>query len=69
MDDKIHTCNIRVWAEIKGAIVVFWWVGTVGRNVLPDFLSEVEVADHELRDCTVVGPGEGGVEPRAVISD
>lgn len=35
-DGGIHTCNIRVWTEVKGAIVVLGWAGTVRCNILLD---------------------------------
>ena len=62
-DDETHTCNIRVWTEVKGTIVILGWIGTVGRNILLDFQSEIEVVDHVLRDCTVAGLEGGGVGP------
>lgn len=51
--EKNHTCNIRVRTKIKGAIVILGWVGAVGSNVVGDFLSEIEVGDHSLRDCAI----------------
>lgn len=62
-DDKIHTCNIRVWTEVKGTIVILGWVGTVGRNILLNFHGEIEVVDHILRDCTAACLEGGGVGP------
>ena len=48
MDGEVHTGDIGVRAEIKGTVVVFVWAGTVGRDVLPDFLGEIEVVDQVL---------------------
>ena len=48
MDGEIHTGDIGVRTEIKGTVVVPGWVGTVGRDVLPNFLGKIEVVDHVL---------------------
>lgn len=45
--DEIHTCNFRVWTEIKGTIVVSGRVGAVGGNIPPD-LGEIEAIDHDI---------------------
>ena len=66
-DDKIHTCNVRVWTEVKGTIVILGWVGTVGRNILLNFHSEIEVVDHILRDRTAVCL-EGGRVGRIIVT-
>ena len=48
MDGEVHTGDIGVRTEIKGTVVVFGRAGTVGRDVLPDFLGEIEVVDQVL---------------------
>ena len=48
MDGEVHTGDIGVRTEIKGTVVVPGWVGTVGRDVLPNFLGKIEVVDHVL---------------------
>ena len=68
-EDKVHTCNIGVRTEIKRTIVVSGRVGTVGRNILPDFPGEIEVGDHVLRDRTVVQFEGLGVEPIVVVRE
>ena len=51
--NKIHTCDLRVWTEIKRAIIVSGWAGTVRLDVLGNF-GEVEVIHHGVRDCAVI---------------
>ena len=63
----MHTSDVGVRTEIKGTIIVFWWAGAVGRNILPNLIGEIEVVDHVLRHSTVVRDKSGEVETRVVI--
>ena len=67
--DKLHTSDIGIRTEIKGTVIVFGWAGTVGCNILPDFLGEIEVVDHVLRDRAIVRDKSGGVKARVVIRE